>query len=197
MIDRQQGYASPSSYILEPFRETKALQYFLRFFPHELLPDWVAEIRRRGQSKYNTPGDNFLSYDRECTLGVLLRVFGCFVYMLLHLGHRKKSSWQVIDVEKDPLAVYVPKYTAERGTREDRLEQAGACKGPIGIEYTLQGDPRWEVRRFKDAWNAHASRHYSPSWLVVVNESVLKWMGRKPDDLDKELKTMCDGLTGV
>jgi len=81
------------------------LQYFLRFFPYELLPDWTAEITKRGRSNYNRPSDIFLSYDRECTPGVLLRVFGCFVYMLLHLGHSKKAFKQVIDVEKDPLAV--------------------------------------------------------------------------------------------
>jgi len=106
----------------------------------------------------------------------------------------------VIDVKKDPLAgqfnlnkflyrrdfdrileflaISMPKYTAERGAREDRPEQPGACKGPRGILHTLQGDPHWELRRFWDAWNAHASRHYTPSWLVVVDESMLKWMGR-------------------
>jgi len=83
---------------------------------------------------------------------MLLREFGCFVYMLLHPGRSRKAIWQVIDVEKEPLAVlfnlnkflckrdfeqileflavFVPKYTAERGAREDGPEQAGACKGP-------------------------------------------------------------------
>jgi len=51
VMDRQQGYGSSSSYIPEPFRETEALQYFLRFFPYELLPNWTAEIIRRGRSK--------------------------------------------------------------------------------------------------------------------------------------------------
>lgn len=36
---------------------------------------------------------------------MLLRVFGCFLYMLLYPGHRGKSFWQVIDVDNDPLAV--------------------------------------------------------------------------------------------
>eukprot|EP00963_Diacronema_lutheri_P006258 scaffold541_cov335-Pavlova_lutheri.AAC.3 len=229
VMDRQQGYGLPSSYMLEPFRETEALQYFLRFFPYELLLDQTSEITKRGRSKYNRPGDTFLSYDRECTLGVLLRVFGCFVYMLLPSGHSKKSFWQVTDVEKDPLAVLlnlnkflcrrdfdrileflavcVLKYTAERGARVDRPEQAGACKGPRGTLHTLRDDPHWELRRFWDACNAHASRHYTPSWLVVVDEPMLKWMGRympsrmflrrKPDPLGRELKTVCDGMSGV
>jgi len=89
VMDRQQGYVSPSSYIPEPFRETEALQYFLRFFPYELLPDWTAEITRRGRSKYNRPGDTFLSYYRECTPGMLFRVLRSFVYMFLHLGTAK------------------------------------------------------------------------------------------------------------
>eukprot|EP00963_Diacronema_lutheri_P013668 scaffold2670_cov408-Pavlova_lutheri.AAC.4 len=61
VMDRQQGYGSSSSYIPEPFCETEALQYFLRFFPYELLPNWTAEITWRGRSKYNRPGDTFLS----------------------------------------------------------------------------------------------------------------------------------------
>eukprot|EP00963_Diacronema_lutheri_P006081 scaffold515_cov339-Pavlova_lutheri.AAC.3 len=132
---RLRGHASPSSCLPEPFRETEALQFFLRFFPFELLTDWAKEITRRGRSKYNNSGDTFLSYDRDCTPGLLLRVFGCFVYMLLFPGHSRKSFWQVVDIEKDPLAVQfclnkyisrrdfdrileffadsVPKYTAE------------------------------------------------------------------------------------
>ena len=226
---RLRGHASPSSYLPEPFRETEALQFFLRFFPFELLTDWAKEITRRGRSKYNRPGDTFLSYDRDCTPGMMLRVFGCFVYMLLFPGQSRKSFWEVVDVEKDPLAVQfclskyisrrdffrilefladsVPKYTGERRAREDRPEQVGACKGPRGTMHTLQGDPHWELRRFWDAWNVHATKHYTPSWLVVVDESMLKWMGRhmpsrmflrrKPDPLGRELKTVCDGLTGV
>ena len=76
IMSRQQGYCSPSSYIPEPFRETEALQYFLRFFPYELLPDWAAEVTRRGRSKYNKPGDTFLSYDRECTPGICCGYLG-------------------------------------------------------------------------------------------------------------------------
>eukprot|EP00894_Picocystis_sp_ML_P001466 jgi/Pico_ML_1/51983/g2766.t1 len=56
VMDRQQGYGLPSSYMLEPFRETEALQYFLRFFPYELLLDQTSEITKRGRSKYNRPG---------------------------------------------------------------------------------------------------------------------------------------------
>eukprot|EP00963_Diacronema_lutheri_P005130 scaffold379_cov383-Pavlova_lutheri.AAC.4 len=105
--------------------------------------------------------------------------------MLLHPGQSRKSFWQVIDVEKDPLAVQfnlnkflyrrdfdrilefladsVPKYTAERGARVDRPDRAGACKGPRGTLHTLRDDLHWELRRFWDAWNAHASQHYTPS----------------------------------
>eukprot|EP00963_Diacronema_lutheri_P010725 scaffold1143_cov396-Pavlova_lutheri.AAC.2 len=68
VMDRQQGYGSPSSYIPEPFRETEALQYFLRFFPYELLPDWTAEITRRGRSKSNRSGSLVASCTCHCTL---------------------------------------------------------------------------------------------------------------------------------
>jgi len=86
-------------------------------------------------------------------------------------------------------------------------EQAGACKGPKETLRTLHGDPHWELRRILEAWNALASWHDTPSWLLVVDESMLKWMGKytpsrmflriKPDSLQRELKTSCDGLTGV
>ena len=113
---RQRVHVSPSSYLPEPFHETEALQFFLRFFPFELLTDWAKEITRRRRSKYNKPGDTFLSYDRDCTHGTMLRVVGCFVYMLLYPGHSRKSFWQVVDVEKDPLAVQfcLSKYISRR-----------------------------------------------------------------------------------
>lgn len=83
----------------------EALQYFPRFFPYESLPDSAYEIIRRGRSKYNKLGDTVLSYDQECTPVMLLRAFECFTYMLLYRGYNTKSTWLVINVEKDPMAV--------------------------------------------------------------------------------------------
>ena len=99
IMGKQQGYCCPSLYIPKPFRETKALRCILRFFPYGMLLGWVAEVTRRGRNKYNKPCGTFLSYDREFTLGMLLRVFRCFMYMLLNLGHSRKLFWQVIDVD--------------------------------------------------------------------------------------------------
>lgn len=104
-MDKQEGHTLPSSYIYEPSCEIEALQFFLHFFPYKMLPDWACEITKRGGSKYNKPRDTFLSYDPEHAPSMLLRVFGCFLYMLLYPGHRGKSFWQVIDVDNDPLAV--------------------------------------------------------------------------------------------
>jgi len=36
---------------------------------------------------------------------MLLRVFGCFMYMLLYPGQSRKSLRRVINVDEDPLAV--------------------------------------------------------------------------------------------
>eukprot|EP00963_Diacronema_lutheri_P010590 scaffold1110_cov399-Pavlova_lutheri.AAC.2 len=66
----------------------------------------------------------------------------------------------------------------ERWAAKGKPEQARACKGPWGTLHTRQGDPHWKFRRFWDAWNAYASRHYTPNWLLAVDESMLKWMDR-------------------
>jgi len=82
VMDKQRGYRSPCSYLPEPFHETEALQYFLRFSAYELLHDWIVEITGRGRSKYKRRGDTFLSYDRECTPGMLLSVLGLHVHVV-------------------------------------------------------------------------------------------------------------------
>jgi len=104
IMHRQQGHALPSSYMLELSHETKALQYFLRFFPYELLPDWACEVTRLGRIKHNKTGDTSLSYDRECLPSMLSRVFRCFMFVLLYPGQSRKSFSQVINVDEDPLA---------------------------------------------------------------------------------------------
>jgi len=73
--------------------------------PYELLLDWASEIIGRGRSKYNIPCDTFLSYNRECALCMLLRAFWCFMYTPLYPSHSMLPFLQVIDVQKDPLAV--------------------------------------------------------------------------------------------
>eukprot|EP00963_Diacronema_lutheri_P007303 scaffold644_cov357-Pavlova_lutheri.AAC.2 len=193
MILEQQGHGAPSSYIPEPFCEIEALQYLPFFFPYELLPNWTYEIIRRGRSKYNKLGDTVLSYDQECTPVMLLRAFECFTYMLLYRGYNTKFSWQVINVEKDPMAVLfcLSKYLCRKDF--DRILEFSADSG----------DPHWELRKFWDAWNAHASKHYTPSRLLGVDEAMFKWTGmymsfricvrRKSDPLGHELKTVCDG----
>jgi len=74
------------------------------------------EFTQRGHNKYNKLGDTFLSYDRECTPVMLLRVFGCYMYTRLHPRHSKKSLWKAIDMEKDPVAVHfcLSKYLCRR-----------------------------------------------------------------------------------
>ena len=100
--------------------------------------------------------------------------------MLLYPRHGMTSFWQVIDVDKDPLAMQfcfskflckrdfgrileffedsVPRYSADRGPRDDKLEKAGPCKGRSGTLDNLKADPHWKVLRFNEACISHASR---------------------------------------
>eukprot|EP00963_Diacronema_lutheri_P009228 scaffold826_cov335-Pavlova_lutheri.AAC.22 len=127
-MDTQQGYGSPSSYIPEPFGETKHCKISCTCSRTSCC--LIGPLRSPGVVEASTPNQVTLS---------------CLTTKSVHL---------VIDVEKDPLvvqfnlnkllcrrdfdrileflAVSVPKYTAERGAKEDKHEQAGNCKGPTG-----------------------------------------------------------------
>lgn len=125
----------------------------------------------------------------------------------VHFCLHKYLSRRHVDHILESFGDTLPRYTAERGAKQDKPKQARACKGPGGNLHTLQGDPHWELRWLWHAWNVHASRHYTPSWLLVVDESMLQWMGKympsrmflckKRGPLGRELKTVCDGLTSV
>jgi len=68
-------------------------------------------------------------------------------------------------------------------------------------------DTHWEQSKSWDAWYIPTQKLYIPSWVVVVDEVMLKWMDpfepsrlflhRKVDPVDKELTSMGDGRTGV
>ena len=94
--------------------------------------------------------------------------------------------------------------------RFDRILRYFA-RGPEGCDENAAEDPWFQVRWMVNGYNACRKRVFIWGWCCIVDESMVSWTGksgvgglphlsfipRKPEPLGVELKTMCDGTSGV
>ena len=69
-------------------------------------------------------------------------------------------------------------------------------------------DKFWEIRELMSTWNNNMYKHYIPSWICCLNESVLIWTNQltcpgwifipcKPHLFGNEYHTIADDLTSI
>ena len=198
---------------------TTFLKYLLVWFPPGIMTLTLNIIEREGRNKW---GSRFLRQGRKFTQGLFVSWLTCWVYMLLHPGLARASYWDVpsngrvahnlgarCHLSKDEferiLQVFaLPRYSPDSAYTAP--DNHGPCGPPPGTPYPI--DPFDSVRRFIDACNAHWAKVITPGWLLVIDESMIKWLsryrlpgwmmvGRKPDSVGHELKTLCCALSRI
>lgn len=200
---------------------TTVLKYFILFIPLALLRTTVDVVDKRGREKY---GNQFLTGGRRFSLGLLLSWLGCFFYMMLYEGLPRGEYWNKADDfssifpahnlgEKSGLSrhdfdhilefwwlpTYVPncEFTCASSPSD--------CGYPADIGPDDSFNP---IRRWFDALNELWKHVFVPGYLLCIDESMIKWLGRnrcpgwmkvgrKPDSIGHELKTMACATTRI
>ena len=199
---------------------TDFLKYYLLYFPQGMLKLMVDQIGKDGRAKWGT---RFLRGGRAFTKGLFISWLTCWIYMLLYPGLPRAQYWDLPDATQDIighdlgrrshlsrneferiLQVFsLPQYKS--GSPYSSADCHGNCGPPLG---TVSPDPFQSIRRFIDACNEQWSKVLKPGWLLTIDESMIKWLsryrmpgwmcvGRKPDSIGHELKTLCCAITKV
>ncbi|KAK3284892.1 hypothetical protein CYMTET_7479 [Cymbomonas tetramitiformis] len=201
--------------------KTGYLKYFLLFFPVLLLPIWATMLQRKGFARY---GDSFITGKRRMSVGLLLVWFGIWVFMLLNPGLQRHEYWNATpdklkllpnhdltevtslsrhDFDRILSVFSLPTYSDDF---EFTSAHSGSNCGPP--EGTASPDPLCAVRRFFDACNERWASVFIPGTFLCLDESMFKWLGRfrmpgwmkvgrKPDSIGHELKTLACGICKI
>ena len=191
---------------------TKFLRFFLLFTPFALFEVAAKHIQQKGVAKF---GDKWLSKGREFTVGLLLCWIGCFFYMMAAPGYARASYWDSVDdgmfpthdlTQKSLLTLtdfdrilqfwWIPTYVPDRVFT--KAGSSGECGYPDYVPLTDTFNP---IRRWMDTFNERWAEVFVPGWLLCIDESMFKWLGRnrcpgwmkvgrKPDSIGHELKTL-------
>ncbi|KAK3235588.1 hypothetical protein CYMTET_54211, partial [Cymbomonas tetramitiformis] len=200
---------------------TGCLKHFLLFLPVLLLPMWAALIQRNGAAKH---GEGFITGKRKMSVGLLLVWFGIWVFMLLNPGLQRHEYWNSTpdklnihpnydltalttlsrhDFERILSVFSLPTYSG------DTLFTAAHAGTTCGVpEGTPSSDKLCAARRFFDACNERWAMIFTPGTFLCLDESMFKWLGRfrmpgwmkvgrKPDSIGHELKTLACGACKI
>jgi hypothetical protein len=154
--------------------------------------------------------------------GEMMRYFGYWLAMCLNpMPNRKdyfKSELRLGDLVPPP-------DMARHGMTRDRFRSITECLCFVMPLDQVAADPWNQIRPFIDAWNEAQVDGYTPSWLLVDDESMCRWLGqsqptgrnahkpapsnahanphtslvkRKPDDIGRAVsKTTCSLVAGA
>lgn len=180
----------------------------LHFLPLTYLTAMALQMEKNGQAKHSNGDRNYARW--RVSLDDLIQWIGVWIYMLAfpQPGDRR-AFWQ------DPVGGYGPRHrlrehlalgqNGEKG--EMWFEQMHACFQLPTKPGTTNADrffaSRWWWESLRDAFHAAVVC----SWLMVMDESMVRWMGvgmpglmvilRKPTPVGLEIHTLCCALCGI
>jgi len=187
-----------------------ALDFFVHFFPMEQLGPMCTKMTAAGKAKGY--GDNF-----NVTKGVLLRWIGLWTSMCTAKLENRRAYWRkqtdaFLDDDEDleglsaslDYGKYMSRNMFDKILSVFVLDTHPAPPAAAG---TTDPDPFHPVRKFFEQCNKRCQESLVPSWLIVLDESMIPWLGRgmpgwmcvgrKPHPFGQEAKNGCDGETGI
>ena len=174
----------------EVMKMTK-LELFLVLFPVEylstvLIPETNKEL------------------DQPMDIGEFIRWLGCWFYMACWVGIYRRSI--LVGRTSDPSIFQGAPFWLNNYMSRNRLDQILVC-----LRYTNQEvnyhDGFLHMRQIQEAWNKNMADEFNPSWINVLDESMMEWfnkyapgfmyVGRKPHPFGNERHTICCGVTSI
>ena len=145
-----------------------------------------------------------LFYDDFTILpGEFILMLGIFIYMACYHEESRAAYWRTT-IPEDCVGV-IHDLKSVYGVSQRRFERfMQAFNLPT---YPPSSDLFHEIRRFADEHNAHVKLHFTCSWICVVDESMVKWLGigmpgwmfvqRKPRPMGRETHTICCAMSKI
>ena len=130
---------------------------------------------------------------------------GIWLFASLHPGRERRDFWRKNHKEGDP-AFDLGKHGMSYKRFEVIRRHLTISEAPTGPR--LDEDPMSEFSDYLKAWHQNMREVYKPSYLVCVDESMLKWLtrwtipfwmfvSRKPNPFGQEYHDLADGLTKI
>lgn len=177
------------------------------FLPMSFLEVMAAEMQQQGAEKYAAGQRAYVGW--RVNRDDLLQWIGVWLYMLAfpQAGERR-AYWT------EPSGGYGPRHRLSSALRLGQngdkgllwFEMMCACF-ILPVHPGTTGDPFQRTRRWWDELRDSFHAAIVCSWLVVLDESMIRWMGlgmpglmvvlRKPTPIGLELHTLCCAICGV
>lgn len=192
---------------LSDWENTSLFALAVHFLPMAYLSDMAVAMTEKGAQKFAEGNRYFVNW--KVTRDDLLQWIGVWIYMLAfpQAGSRR-TYWM------EPPGGFGPRHRLH-----DYLRAAGNGEKGVGwfeamhACFVLPQYPRSETdpfrltRRWWDSLRQSFHDAVTCSWLMVLDESMVRWMGcgmpglmvilRKPTPVGLELHTLCCALCGV
>lgn len=194
------GYSQPPRLSLYGYLEKVEVDFFSHVFPRSLVQAMAEATSEAGKAKLKRPGWN-------CPLGEMYLFLGLKTYMMIYPQQGGvEQYWESEGTGTSiPNRIFVDHSLGKFGMPLSRYREIERC-------FTLphrgdMTDPFDPIREFVKRWNENMSLAFKPSWVLVVDESMGKWLGkgmpalmtvpRKPTPVGREAHTTACGETGV
>ena len=180
----------------------------LHFLPVTYLAAMAAAMQAKGLSKYNGGQGDRYYHNWKVTLEDLYQWIGVWIYMLAfpQAGSRR-------DYFTERPGGYGPRHRISDYLRLGRNGEKGAAwfeRMHACFTLPTYGDERDPFNPTRRWWDSLRDGFYNAvvcSWLMTLDESMVRWMGvgmpglmvilRKPTPIGLELHTLCCALSGI
>ena len=190
------GFRDQPRFTLYGYTLADELSFFQHIFPPSLLVGIVNATIETARVKLKR-------YAWTLELGELWCFLGLKTYMMIFpMAGPVEHYWEA---PVDESTIYVDHNLGRFGMTVNRFKEIERCF--TLPHYGRMDDTFDPVRKFVDMWNANMAEAYIPGWVIVVDESMAKWLGkgmpglmvvpRKPTPKGRESHTTACGVTGV
>ena len=164
---------------------------FFYFFPKPFLEDVILKETNKHVTE-------------KISIGEMLRWLGIWLFMATISGFNRRDFWSMKNVEREEGAPY--RFNDWMSSR--RFEEILQALRLTDRNSPPFKDRFWEVRQLIETWNKHTQKHFSPSWISCLDESMSIWFNkyscpgwifcpRKPHPFGNEYHSICCGITGI
>lgn len=205
------GYADKGGPKLNDLDAAEAASIFkmaMHFLPKDFLDEMANLMEQKGKAKYTEDGNrHYMNW--KVSSEDICQWIGVWMYMLAfpQAGGRREY-WM------EPRGGYGPRHqlghTLRLGENGDKglawFESMHHCF-VLPMYPNSEADPFRLTRRWWDSLRDAFERAVTCGWLMVMDESMVRWMGRgmpglmvilrKPTPVGLELHTLCCALSGI
>jgi hypothetical protein len=186
----QNSNACFKNYSREEVMKMTKLELFLVLFPTDYL---TTVLIPETNKELTLPMD----------LGEFVRWLGCWFYMACWVGIPSRKDWWATSAESmyKGAPFRLGKYMS-RNRFDEILSSLRYTNKEVDFP-----DGFFHMRQLEEAWNKNMADEFSPSWINVLDESMMEWfnkyapgfmcVGRKPHPFGNERHTICCALTSI